>query len=62
MAINRGVFGVPCIIVDDLLFWGNDQMEHIELLLSGKDPLNQSKLDVLERPRAIDRKTFNKLD
>jgi hypothetical protein len=53
---------VPCIIVDDLLFWGNDQMEHIELLLSGKDPLNQSKLDVLERPRAIDRKTFNKLD
>ena len=62
MAINRGVFGVPCMIVDGLLFWGNDQMEHIELLLSGKDPLDQSRLDTLERPRAIDRKTFNKLD
>ena len=62
MAINQGVFGVPRMIVDDLLFWGNDQMEHIELLLSGKDPLNQSKLDALERPRAIDRTTFNQLD
>ena len=29
MAIDLGVFGVPCMIVDDLLFWGNDQMEHI---------------------------------
>ena len=62
MAINRGVFGVPCMIVDGLLFWGNDQMEHIELLLSGKDPLDKSRLDTLERPRAIDRKTFKKLD
>ena len=62
MAIDLGVFGVPCMIVDDLLFWGNDQMEHIELVLAGKDPLDKDKLDALERPRGIDRKTFRKRD
>ena len=49
------------MIVDGLLFWGNDQMEHIELVLAGKDPLDKKQLDALERPRGIDRKTFNKL-
>ena len=62
MAIDLGVFGVPCMIVDGLLFWGNDQMEHIELVLAGKDPLDKNKLDALERPRGIDRKTFTNLD
>ena len=62
MAIDLGVFGVPCMIVDDLLFWGNDQMEHIELVLAGKDPLDKDNLDALERPRGTDRKTFRKLD
>ena len=61
-AIDLGVFGVPCMIVDGLLFWGNDQMEHIELVLAGKDPLDKNKLDALERPRGIDRKTFSKRD
>jgi hypothetical protein len=37
-------------------------MEHIELVLAGKDPLDKNKLDALERPRGIDRKTFSKLD
>ena len=40
-AIDIGVFGVPSIIIDDNLFWGNDQIEHIELLLAGKDPLDR---------------------
>ena len=62
MAIDLGVFGAPCMIVDDLWFWGNDQMEHIELVLAGKDPLDKDKLDALERPRRIDRKAFRKLD
>ena len=62
MAIDLGVFGVPCMIIDGLLFWGNDQMEHIELVLAGKDPLDKNKLDALERPRGIDRKTFSRLD
>jgi hypothetical protein len=29
---------------------------------AGKDPLDKNKLDALERPRGIDRKTFGKLD
>ena len=63
MAIERGVFGVPSIMIEDNLFWGNDQMEHIELLLAGKDPLNREKLNkLIKRPRAIDRKAFKKID
>ena len=59
VAIDKGVFGVPSIIIDDNLFWGNDQMEHIELLLDGKDPLNREKLSLHEsRARGIDRKAF----
>jgi 2-hydroxychromene-2-carboxylate isomerase len=61
-AIERGVFGVPTIIIDDNLFWGNDQMDHIELLLDGKDPLDRERLNDHERPRAIDRKAFKKQD
>ena len=56
--IERGVFGVPTIIIDDNLFWGNDQMDHIELLLDGKDPLDRERLNDQERPRAIDRKAL----
>ena len=61
-AIEKGVFGVPTIIIDDNLFWGNDQMNHIELLLDGKDPLDRERLNDQERPRAIDRKAFKKQD
>jgi predicted thioredoxin/glutaredoxin len=59
MAIEKGVFGVPTVIVDGNLFWGNDQIEHVALLLSGQDPLDRDKLTALQnRPRAIDRKAF----
>ena len=61
-AIEKGVFGVPTIIIDDNLFWGNDQMDHIELLLDGKDPLDRERLNDQERLRAIDRKAFKKQD
>ena len=58
-AIARGVFGVPTMIVGDQLFWGNDQFEHIRLLLEGKDPLDSEKHRSLRsRPRKIDRKTI----
>ena len=43
VAIQKGVFGVPTTIIDDNLFWGNDQIEHIELLLAGRDPLDKPK-------------------
>ena len=61
-AIQKGVFGVPTIIIDDNLFWGNDQMDHIELLLDGKDPLDREKLNDQLRPRAIDRKALKNKD
>ena len=60
-AIEKGVFGVPTIIIDDNLFWGNDQMDHIELLLDGKDPLDRERLNDQETSRAIDRKAFKKI-
>ena len=61
MAIEKGVFGVPSFIINDNLFWGNDQMEHIELLLAGNDPLDEEKLNIyLNRPRAIDRGIIKK--
>lgn len=56
-AIEKGVFGIPTIIVKDQLFWGNDQFQHIELLLEGKDPIQNEKLKKIEsRARGIDRK------
>ena len=57
-AIEKGVFGVPSMIVDGNLFWGNDQMEHIDLVLADRDPLGSHQRNALERPKAIDRKSF----
>jgi 2-hydroxychromene-2-carboxylate isomerase len=38
-AVGRGVFGIPTMIVDGELFWGNDQIEHVDRHLSGTDPI-----------------------
>jgi 2-hydroxychromene-2-carboxylate isomerase len=38
-AIARGVFGIPTFILGDELFWGLDQLEYVELVLQGRDPL-----------------------
>ncbi|MCH7815209.1 MAG: 2-hydroxychromene-2-carboxylate isomerase [Proteobacteria bacterium] len=60
-AIALGVFGVPTMILDGQFFWGNDQLEHIELLLESNDPLDLEKLELLgSRPRKIDRKAVRK--
>jgi 2-hydroxychromene-2-carboxylate isomerase len=40
-AIERGVFGVPTMEVGEELFWGYDDLPYLELLLSGRDPLQQ---------------------
>jgi 2-hydroxychromene-2-carboxylate isomerase len=56
LAIGKGVFGVPTFIIGGELFWGNDQLEHIELFLQGKDPLKPECVDeMLARHRGIDR-------
>ena len=38
-AIADGVFGVPSFLVDEQLFWGFDDLVHLELHLAGRDPL-----------------------
>jgi len=44
-AIAKGVFGVPTVRVDDELFWGYDDFNHVELYLAGEDPLDRSALE-----------------
>ncbi len=39
-AIAEGVFGVPSMRVGGELFWGYDDLPYLELLLSGRDPLD----------------------
>ncbi|XXY50476.1 2-hydroxychromene-2-carboxylate isomerase [Sorangium sp. So ce269] len=56
-AVGRGVFGVPTTFVGDELFWGSDRMDHIELALDGRDPLDHARVrEALARPRAADRR------
>jgi 2-hydroxychromene-2-carboxylate isomerase len=38
-ALDAGVFGVPTMSVRGELFWGFDDLEYLELFLSGADPL-----------------------
>ena len=38
-AIEKGVFGIPTMMVEDELFWGVDQLPYLALYLDGKDPL-----------------------
>jgi 2-hydroxychromene-2-carboxylate isomerase len=38
-AVGRGVFGIPTMIVEGELFWGNDQIENVDRHLCGTDPI-----------------------
>lgn len=35
-ALKRGVFGAPTMFVGDAMFWGNDRLDQLGLVLSGK--------------------------
>ena len=35
-ALKRGVFGAPTFFVGDAMFWGNDRLNHLQLVLQGK--------------------------
>ena len=35
-ALKRGVFGAPTMFVGDAMFWGNDRLEMLRLVLQGK--------------------------
>ena len=43
-AIARGVFGVPTVMVDDELFWGQDSLPHVERHLRGEDPATDAAI------------------
>jgi 2-hydroxychromene-2-carboxylate isomerase len=56
-AVLRGVFGVPAMIADSELFWGNDRLEFLENYLKGEDPVSPAQLKhLINLPRGIDRK------
>lgn len=44
-AIQLGVFGVPTMIVDGELFWGNDSFPHLARYLAGKDTVRPEELE-----------------
>lgn len=55
-AISKGVFGIPSIIYDSKLFWGNDQFDYLSEVIKGTYETDDAKYrDMLSRPRAIDR-------
>lgn len=35
-ALNRGVFGAPTFFVGDAMFWGNDRLDILKMVLLGK--------------------------
>lgn len=51
-ALEKGVFGVPSMMVDDQLFWGYDDLRYLELFLSGRDPYDPSRLEPWLRVRS----------
>jgi len=56
-AIEKDVFGVPSMIVDEELFWGNDQFEHMSLFAKGEDFVEPNQFnEAINRQRGIDRK------
>jgi 2-hydroxychromene-2-carboxylate isomerase len=51
-ALERGAWGVPTFIVDDLLFFGHDRIELLRAYLEGRVALDREKLArILARPR-----------
>lgn len=43
-ALQKGVFGVPTVLVDGELFWGFDSFPHLEQFLRGEDKLDQEAI------------------
>jgi 2-hydroxychromene-2-carboxylate isomerase len=43
-AIASNVFGVPTILVDGELFWGNDNLAYLDAFLAGRDPVTPEYL------------------
>ncbi|MBJ6759488.1 DsbA family protein [Myxococcaceae bacterium JPH2] len=43
-ALAAGAFGVPSVLADGELFWGQDSLGHLEQFLRGEDPLTAADL------------------
>ncbi|MCA9634627.1 MAG: DsbA family protein, partial [Myxococcales bacterium] len=43
-ALAAGVFGVPTMIADGELFWGDDSLDDLDRFLAGDDPIDQAAL------------------
>ena len=57
-ALAAGVFGVPSIVCDGELFWGNDRLHWVEARLRGEDPLPEGAAEaLLAIPTGVVRKT-----
>lgn len=61
-AVALGVFGIPTVVGEGELLFGNDRLDDLELILSGRDPLAGRDLSGLasegpsvQRPRRGDR-------
>lgn len=55
-AIARGVFGVPTLIVDDQIFWGNDRMDFLRDYLETGEKVDAGLLKrILQRPASARR-------
>jgi 2-hydroxychromene-2-carboxylate isomerase len=44
-ALDQGVFGVPSFVVGGELFWGFDDIPHLELALQGEDPFDPAEFE-----------------
>ena len=44
MAIAKGVFGIPSILLDDEVFFGFDDFYFLQNVLKGEDPLDEQVL------------------
>jgi 2-hydroxychromene-2-carboxylate isomerase len=60
-AIAAGVFGVPTMIFENELFWGNDQFDYLAQVVCGDYKTNHQLLnEILSHRRAIDRNIHKK--
>jgi uncharacterized protein (TIGR00369 family) len=55
-AVARGVFGVPTVVVDGALFFGQDRLGDVERHLDGRDPIDAARVEaMLARPVGANR-------
>lgn len=45
-ALDAGLFGVPSMAVRGELFWGFDDLEYLDMVLSGRDPLSAGRREL----------------